>query len=190
MTLRIDPVRYDAAPEFPAYLESVTQHAEVWQGMYRTAVIPPELVERMRANSHGMRLLILSEDWCSDCFSAVPLIARLAVAAGIELRVLARDANPDLMDALPTSGTRSIPVVMVLDADNLVRAWWGPRPAALQRWYRNEPPSPARSRKKRAWYARDRGRTTMTEILETVERAVRRSPVNQFGAPEQSSSMT
>jgi hypothetical protein len=175
VTRTIDPARYDVAPDFPAYLASVTQHAELWQSMYRTAVMPPELVERMRANSLGMRLLVLSEDWCSDCFSAVPLIARLAAAAGIELRVLARDANPDLMDAHLTSGTRSIPVVMVLDDKYQVRAWWGPRPAALQRWYRNEPPSPARSRKKRAWYARDRGRTTMTEILKTVERAVRRS---------------
>ena len=169
MTITIDPARYDAAPRFPEYLGSVTQHAELWQAMYRTATIPSELVERMRANAGDMRLLILSEDWCSDCFSAVPLIARLAEAAGVELRVLARDANPDLMDAHLTSGTRSIPVAMVLDPDYQVRAWWGPRPASLQRWYRNEPASPARSRKKRAWYARDRGRTTMSELLETIE---------------------
>ena len=175
MTTTIEPARYDAAPRFPEYLGSVTQHAELWQGMYRTAVIPPEVVDRLRAISGDMRLLVLSEDWCSDCFSAVPLIARLADAAGVEMRVLARDANPDLMDGHLTSGTRSIPVVMVLDSEYHVRAWWGPRPAALQRWYRNEPPSPARSRKKRAWYARDRGRTTMGELLETVERAVRRS---------------
>jgi thiol-disulfide isomerase/thioredoxin len=188
VTITIDPARYDAAPRFPAYLESVTQHAEFWQGMYRTAVIPSEVVERMRANSDGMRLLVLSEDWCSDCFSAVPLIARLAEAAGVELRVLARDANPDLIDAHLTSGTRSIPVVMVLDSDHQVRAWCGPRPAALQRWYRNEPPSSARSRKKRAWYARDRGRTTLSELLETVERAVRRSGSSSAGREEASSS--
>ena len=103
------------------------------------------------------------------------MIARLAEAAAMDLRVLPRDANPDLMDAHLSSGTRSIPVVMVLDADFRVRAWWGPRPAALQRWYRYEPPSAERSRKKRAWYARDRGRTVLAEILDTVERAVRRA---------------
>ena len=143
--------------------------------MYRTAVVPADLVERLRKVGGGMRLLVLSEDWCSDCFSAVPLVARLAEAAGVDLRVLARDANPDLMDAYLSSGTRSIPVVMVLDDDFRVRSWWGPRPAALQRWYRNEPPSPERSRKKRAWYARDRGRSVVAEIVETVERAVRRA---------------
>ena len=172
---RIDPARYEAAPRFPAYLGSVTKNAEVWQAMYRTASVAPELVERLRAVASDLRLLLLSEDWCSDCFSAVPLIARLADAAGIELRVLARDANPDLMDAHLTSATRSIPVLMVLDSDHNVRAWWGPRPAALQRWYRNEPPSPERSRRKRAWYARDRGRTVLAEVLDTVERAARRA---------------
>ena len=188
MTTSIDRSRYEAAPEFPAYMQSVAQHAELWQAMYRTAVVPPELVARMRAVAGDMRLLVLSEDWCSDCFSAVPLIARLADAAGMELRVLARDANSDLMDAHLTTGTRSIPVVMVLDAGFQVRAWWGPRPAALQRWYRDEPPSPERSRKKRAWYARDRGRTVLTEVLDTVERAARRASLRSARRSEAPSS--
>ena len=177
MTTTVDRSRYEAAPSFPAYLGSVTKHHELWQGMYRMAVVPADVVERLRAVKADVRLLVLSEDWCSDCFSTLPLIARLAEVAGIELRVLPRDANLDLMDAHLSSGTRSIPVVMVLDADYRVRAWWGPRPAVLQRWYRYEPPSPERSRKKRAWYARDRGRTVVAEILDTVERAVRRTRV-------------
>jgi hypothetical protein len=175
VTITIDRSRYEAAPRFPAYLGSITKHHELWQGMYRTAVVPADLVEQLGTAHADVRLLVLSEDWCSDCFSVLPVIARLAEVAGIDLRVLPRDANLDLMDAHLSAGTRSIPVVMVLDADFSVRAWWGPRPAALQRWYRYEPPSPERSRKKRAWYARDRGRTVLAEILETVERAGRRA---------------
>jgi thiol-disulfide isomerase/thioredoxin len=188
VTLRIDPARYEAAPRFPAYLASVTKHQEVWQGMYRTAAVPPGVVERLRS-AGDVRILVLSEDWCSDCFSVVPLIARLAEAAGAELRVLARDANLDLIDAHLTSGTRSIPVVMALDSDYRVRAWWGPRPAALQRWFRTEPPSPERSRKKRAWYARDRGRAVLTEVLDTVERAARRAALKSAKRNEVPSSM-
>ena len=174
MMITVDRSRYEAAPRFPAYLESVTKHAELWQAMYRTAVAPADAAERLKLASDEVRLLVLSEDWCSDCFSAVPLIARLAEAAGVDLRVLGRDANLDFMDAHLSSGTRSIPVVLVLDDDFHVRAWWGPRPAVLQRWYRNEPPSAERSRRKRAWYARDRGRTVLAEVLDTVERAGRR----------------
>jgi thiol-disulfide isomerase/thioredoxin len=189
VTITIDPARYEAAPRFPAYLESVTEYQELWQGMYRTAVVPPDAVDRLRALTGDLRLLVLSEDWCSDCFSVVPLIARLAEASGVDLRVFARDASLDLMDAHLSSGTRSIPVVVVLDAEFAVRAWWGPRPAALQRWYRNEPPSPERSRRKRAWYARDRGRTVVAEVLDTVERAGRRARLKSAMRNEVPSSM-
>jgi thiol-disulfide isomerase/thioredoxin len=177
VTIVVDPARYDAAPRFPAYLESVVKNADLWRGLYRTATVAPESVEQLRRFAEGWRFLVLSEDWCGDCVSLLPIIARLAEQAGVELRVLGRDANPDLMDAHLTSGTRSIPVLMVLDADSRVRAWWGPRPAALQRWYRNEGlvlPKEERSRRKRAWYARDRGRTVVGEVLDTVERAARR----------------
>jgi len=178
VTIRIDRSRYDAAPDFATYLGSVTKHAELWQALYRTATVSSEAIESMRGAAASVRLLVLSEDWCSDCFSTVPIIARLAENAGMDLRVLARDANLDLMDAHLTSGTRSIPVIMALDGAFQVRSWWGPRPAALQRWYRSESPLleiAERSRKKRAWYARDRGKTAVAEVLETVERASRRT---------------
>jgi thiol-disulfide isomerase/thioredoxin len=183
VTIRIDPSRFEAAPDFASYLGSVTKHAELWQALYRTAVVSSEAIERMRRAAPSVRLLVLSEDWCSDCFSTVPIIARLAENAGMDLRVLARDANLELMDAHLSSGTRSIPVIMALDGAFHVRSWWGPRPAALQRWYRSDSlllENAERSRKKRAWYARDRGRTAVAEVLETVERAARRT---RGGAP-------
>ena len=176
VTWAIDADRYAAAPTFPAYLGMVVKNADLWHGVYRTAAVAPEAVERLRAASGQFRLLILSEDWCGDCVSVVPVLARLVEQAGMDLRVLARDAHDDLMSGHLSSGTRSIPVVMVLDRDCREHGWWGPRPAALQRWYRNEGlllPGPERSRRKRAWYARDRGRTTVAEVLDVVERARR-----------------
>ena len=178
MTTGIDPSRYGESPPFPEYVGSVRKHAEIWQALARTAAVAPEAVERLRALASSLKLLVLSEDWCSDCFSTVPVVARLAELAGVDLRVLGRDANPDLMDKRLSTGTRSIPVVMALDNDFVVRAWWGPRPTALQRWYRNESlllPAEERSRKKRAWYARDRGRTAVAEVVDMAERAARRA---------------
>jgi len=174
--LVVDAARYEAAPRFPAYLSSVEKNPELWQGVYRTLVVPADAPERLRNVTGQWRLLALSEDWCGDCVSTLPLIARLAELSGIDLRVLERDANDDLMAEHLTVATRSIPVIMVLDQEYRELAWWGPRPAPVQRWYRNEGlllPGPERSRRKRAWYARDRGRTTVTEVLETVERAAR-----------------
>jgi thiol-disulfide isomerase/thioredoxin len=176
VTLLVDAARYEAAPLFPAYLDSVVKLAELWQGMTRTAAVSAESVDRLRAVPGEWRLLALSEDWCGDCVSTLPMIARLAEQAGMDFRVLGRDANPDLMDAHLTSGTRSIPVVMVLDSEFRGLTWWGPRPSVLQRWYRTEGlllQKEDQSRRKRAWYARDRGRTTVGEVVDAVERAAR-----------------
>lgn len=177
MTTSVDAARYEAAPRFPAYLDRVEKHADLWQVMYRTASVSAESVERLRRAKDHVRFLVLAEDWCSDAFSTMPIVARLAEQAEVDLRVLSRDANADLMDAHLTSGTRSIPVLMILDCDFRERGWWGPRPAVLQRWHRNEAhllPKEDRTRRKRAWYARDRGRTVVAEVLEAVERATRR----------------
>ena len=177
MTFVLGAARYEGAPTFSAYLDSVAKHPELWHGVYRTAVVSGESAERLRQIPGTWRLLALSEDWCGDAVSILPVIARLAERSGTDLRVLPRDANADLMDAHLTSGTRSVPVVMVLNDAYEVATWWGPRPAVVQRWYRNEAymlPKEERTRRKRAWYARDRGRTVVDEVVETVERASRR----------------
>jgi hypothetical protein len=175
---RLDSARWDAALQFPDYLATVVKHAELWQGVYRMATVSPESIERLRQAPGEWRLLALSEDWCGDCVSCLPVIARLTERSGIELRVLGRDANPEIMDAHLSSGARSIPVVMILDTELHRHGWWGPRPSPVQRWMRNEGlllPKPEQSRRKRAWYARDRGRTVAAEMAEAIERAARRA---------------
>ena len=51
------------------------------------------------------KILVLSEDWSSDCRRDVPYLARLAAAGGLELRIFARDGNAMLMKGLPDPGS-------------------------------------------------------------------------------------
>jgi hypothetical protein len=117
-------------------------------------------------------LLVLAEDWCGDAVHVLPYLARLEeMFPRFRLRILSRDEHPDLMDAHLTKGTRSIPVVMVLDEEFREVAWWGPRPRALQELFlqRIKPlPKPERFPLVRAWFARDRGRSTLNEILQLI----------------------
>jgi hypothetical protein len=46
-------------------------------------------------------VLVLSEDWSSDCRRDVPYLARLAEAGGLELRIFARDGDTMLRQGLP-----------------------------------------------------------------------------------------
>lgn len=164
--------RFHAAPDFRGYLEEVTENRDLWHGVYERVRLPDELVAAARAVPGRWHLLALSEDWCGDAVNTLPVIARLAEEAGWDLRVLSRDENPDLMDAHLTNGrSRSIPVVMVFDADYEEVAWWGPRPAEIQSWVMDEGlqlASPERYKVVRRWYAKDRGRSTVEELLELL----------------------
>jgi hypothetical protein len=117
---------------------------------------------------------VLSADWCGDAVNTVPVIAKLAeLASHADLRVLERDANIDLMDTHLTGTSRSIPAVIALDADYVERGWWGPRPAALQRWALGEGQALEKSERYkhvRAWYAL----TTLEEVVAMMERAAER----------------
>jgi hypothetical protein len=169
--------RYLAAPDFEAMLGSVDKNAELWAAVWRRAEVDAEHVRRIEALGSAWHLLVLSEDWCGDAVNTVPVIAKLVeLTSNADLRVLARDENPDIMDTHLTGASRSIPVVIALDEEFRERGWWGPRPSALQRWVLGEGQAmelKERYREVRAWYARDRGRTTVDEVVAMMERGAR-----------------
>ena len=166
--------RFERGLPFEQFLEMVAEHRDLWRSLAKRAALPEDLVAHARALPGRWHLLLLSDDWCGDSVNVVPYVARLTEAAPqIDLRILPRDANLDLMDAHLTGTSRSIPVVIVLDEDFRERGWWGPRPAPLQEWVRDTGmtlPKEARYREVRTWYARDRGVTTLAEIIGLLER--------------------
>jgi len=172
MSLR---TRYLAAPDFREFIDLAEKNAALWATQARLAKVGPEAVERVAALGGSWHLLVLNEDWCGDAVNTLPYIARLAeLAPNVDLRVLGRDANPDLMDAHLTGASRSIPVVSVLDERYEERGWWGPRPAPLQAWVHTEGrrlDPVEKYREVRRWYARDRGATTIAELVALLERA-------------------
>jgi hypothetical protein len=146
---------------------------ELWRDLHRLSVAPPAAVARANSLAAERHLLILAEDWCGDSVNTVPVIVRLAEASGtLNGRLLARDRHLALMDTHLTNGSRSIPLVMVLDEGFKEIARWGPRPRELQSWVvstglRME--KTVRYRYIRTWYARDGGQTTLAEIREVLE---------------------
>jgi hypothetical protein len=162
---------WDKALTFEAFLAASTKHKGLWEGIYGIARIPewaaaavPEGVQR--------KLLVIAEDWCGDASSTIPVVAKLAATVpGLELRVILRDENPEVMDRYLTNGSRSIPIVIALDDEYRELGHWGPRPRELQAWvmdHRLTIPKAELYPQVRQWYARDRGETTLREVLETA----------------------
>jgi len=167
--------RYAGAATFDEMVERAATNAALWRAVHTHARVPDDVLARVASLGGGWHLLVLSEDWCGDAVNTVPLIARLAdLAPNVEMRLLARDRNLDLMDAHLTNGSRSIPYVIVLDEHFVERGGWGPRPRPLQEWMLREGlalPKQERYPKVRQWYARDRGATTLDELAALLERA-------------------
>jgi hypothetical protein len=165
---------YRAGLTFADFLESAEANAELWKDIYRRATVSDEAVWRARRFIGKVCLLVVSADWCGDAVNTVPYIARLADDAGLDLRIIDRDAHPHVIDAHLTRGARSIPVALLLDRTQRELGWWGPRPEALQKWFVEEGmplPSGERYRELRRWYAMDRGQTTVGEIVRLLEHA-------------------
>jgi hypothetical protein len=165
--------RYERAQTLEAFIAGAQQNQELWQKLAARAAVSADLVDRAARLPAPRHLLVLVEDWCGDAVNTVPPLAKLAAAVPqLDLRVLARDEHPDLMDAHLTNGARAIPVVMVLDEHYEELGWWGPRPRELQRWVLADGQAlekPERYKMVRTWYARDRGRATLEEVLAIAE---------------------
>ena len=73
--------------------------------------------------------LVLTESWCGDAAQTLPLINKFAEAnKKIDLKVVLRDENEDLMNQFLTNGSKSIPKLIVIEKDsNKVVGSWGPR---------------------------------------------------------------
>ena len=165
---------FDRGLLFSGMAGASAEHGALLAAQRERAVVPDDLVARANALGGSLHLLVISEDWCIDSQSTVPVIAAFADRTdNVDLRIVGRDANPELMDAHLTYGTaRSVPVVIVLDGDYDEGDWWGPRPVPLQHLVREEWMSlekPERNREIRRWYAIDKGRTTLTEIVQLLE---------------------
>lgn len=165
------------APPFEAWLPTAEKNRELWEGLHARTRLPAWAMEAAQTVPRPVRLMVLSADWCGDAVNILPWVARLADAApALEMRVLERDAHLALMDAHLTGGrSRSIPVVLAFDEAWQELGWWGPRPSVLQAWVTGDGPDEGRAlppevryARVRRWYARDRGRAILEEILALV----------------------
>jgi hypothetical protein len=174
--------RYEGGRTYDEFRKLAQKHQDLWNGVYEHLDLPEDVVVRLK-NLPGRRLvLVLAEDWCGDAASLVPILAKAADAVPelIDLRVLERDRNLQIMDRYLSHGGRSIPVAVVFDKDMCELGWWGPRPAPAQALYREKirELKAGRLTDKREevykpvlkWYRQDHGRHTLDEFLIILER--------------------
>ncbi len=126
--------RFASGQTWEQYLDQIKRNREKFEFNYRETVLSDEDVTALRSLLSRFRgparVLALGEDWCPDVFRGLPVMARIAEAAGMELRIFPRDQNLDIMNEFLNRGEhQSIPVFVFYTRDHGYIAHWIERPA-------------------------------------------------------------
>ncbi|MCB0401947.1 MAG: thioredoxin family protein [Flavobacteriales bacterium] len=137
----------------------------------KTTPIAPEVIDTVHCFTEKLTWLVLAESWCGDAAQNIPVLEKIAEAnPNIEVRIILRDENPDIMDRFLTKGSRSIPKLIAIDENYQVLGTWGPRPSYLQDWLYREKNDPTMEMSTlkvefQKWYAQDKGQTLQREMI-------------------------
>ncbi len=115
------------------WLAAIEKNQARFQENYDETDLPDDDVRAIRelvARPDGpARCLALGEDWCPDVFRGLPVMAKLAEATSIELRVFFRDQNKDIMAEFMKDGEfESIPTFIFYTSDMRYLGHWIERP--------------------------------------------------------------
>jgi hypothetical protein len=136
----------------------------------RTYVVSEELEALVRNIKDKQIWMVLTEGWCGDSAQILPHIAKMAeLNPNIDLRILLRDSNLDIIDLYLTNGTRSIPRLVAFDLEGNELFTYGPRPKAVQalitQWKSEGIVKPELYEKMHLWYARNKGKEIEAEFI-------------------------
>jgi hypothetical protein len=161
-------------PKIKEYI-NLNQHRMI--RVEKTYHFSPQLKEQINGLKHKTHWLILTEHWCGDASQTLPVFNKIAeMSEGkIEMKLVYRDQNPELMDAYLTNGTRSIPKLIQLDEQFNVTGIWGPRPTEAQKLVKQLKSDPATAaayaNELHLWYAKDKQQSLESEISKLLFRA-------------------
>ncbi|TCP25016.1 thioredoxin-like protein [Tenacibaculum skagerrakense] len=96
----------------------------------KTSKLTEETIENVKKISQPQTWLVLTEGWCGDAAQNLPVLNKIAEEnENVDLKLVLRDENLELMDVFLTNGGRSIPKLIALDENKNVLFTWGPRPS-------------------------------------------------------------
>lgn len=143
----------------------------------KTMVVRNDAKEVIESIDKKKYWILITEAWCGDAAQIVPIVGRLAqLNSNIELVIILRDENPDIMDMYLTNGSKSIPMLISLN-ENFEEEWhWGPRPKPAQAMVienkeTQELTFDELKKNVQLWYVEDKTNTTQNEIMNKINHA-------------------
>jgi hypothetical protein len=165
-----------AMPEPPVLPDNVKgdfrklnlQRMDKWNKIYEPS---PDSQQKLAHILSGLTWYVIADLNCGDCAQSLPVIAKVAQIALIELKIILKDDHPEIMDHYLSNGSRSVPKLIAQTSEGNELFTWGPRPANALRIYTNYRDHKDTmawedfEKELHLWYARNKGVETESEIV-------------------------
>lgn len=133
-----------------------------------------ELIDTVTLINSPQNWMVITESWCGDSAQSLPIIVKTAdLNPRINLKIILRDSNPNIMDRYLTNGTKSIPKLIAFDEKGTELFLWGPRPAEAKNLImklKNEGLEKSEINKQlHLWYAKNKGTAMEKELISLIK---------------------
>lgn len=118
MTITAD--QFATGMTMDAYQARMSQNKEQFAANVESAPVTAEDIARFAALPEPLNVLVITEDWCGDSLTHLPVLFRLARESGgrLNVRVFKRDENKDLAAQFPLpTGRVAIPIIIFFDRE-------------------------------------------------------------------------
>jgi thioredoxin-like negative regulator of GroEL len=160
-------------PKFQYY----TLNLQRARRIYKTYKLTDDIVAALKALEKPVHWLIITEPWCGDSSQILSVLQRIAEesAGKLQLHLLYRDQNLELIDQFLTNGSRSIPKLVQLNDRFELTGEWGARPAEAQALVNNLKAEGMAHDEfivhLHKWYAEDKAQALSKEMAELLGKA-------------------
>jgi thiol-disulfide isomerase/thioredoxin len=141
----------------------------------KTVTVSKENSEALKALEKEYIWLVIAEGWCGDAAQILPILNKMAYETNkIQLKIIFRDLNNEVMNQYLTNGGRAIPKLLIIDKESgKVCNHWGPRPKGavdlIEDYKRQFGKVDNKAKTElQLWYLHDKGLSVQNEVAEMM----------------------
>ena len=141
----------------------------------KTIKVSEEAQQKIVNFNDNITWLIITESWCGDAAHVIPALNKIAeLNPNIDIKIVLRDENLELMDLFLTNGGRAIAkVVMIDNKTGEVLNTYGPRPSEATSYVnrfkaKHGALTPEFKEDLQHWYNKDKGQNIINDITKII----------------------
>jgi thiol-disulfide isomerase/thioredoxin len=141
----------------------------------KTLKVTEEAKAKILEFNHRVTWLVISESWCGDAAHVLPVLNKLVELNDlIDLKIVLRDENLELMEAYLTDGNRAIPKLIMIDNNtNEVLNTYGPRPSEAANYVKRFKAKHGKltsdfKEDLQHWYNKDKGQNIVEDMTQLL----------------------